>query len=562
MILFLVFMAVLYAATLWGVEQMLRAQHQLSATYQSRHQSFLLADELRNSSTMLTQAARTYVVTGDSAFEKQYWDVLAIRQGNKPRPQHYERIYWDFVAAGLPKPSPDGPAVPLLELMKQAGFSRQELAKLSEAQDKSDALVDTERIAMHALRGEFYDSRGGFTFKGPPDAAMARTLMFGPRYYQDVAAIMKPINEFLVLLDHRTGRTVAEAEDASRAAHRNAIALVAVSFVASALVLWLIYRHLIRQLGGEPAQAKEIVRRIAGGDLALDIPLRRGDRASLLGAMRQMRERLAGVIGHVSEGAQMLARASGTVSAAAQSLSSATSEQAATIEETSTAVSRMASSISANHQNALKTDDIAGRAAQEAGTGEQVVGEAIATMHQIGQKIAMIDDIAYRTNLLALNAAIEASHSGVHGRGFGVVAVEVRKLAERCRQAAQDIEAATAGCVAQADRISELLGDVIPGIRQTSALVRGISSASEDQALGAREIDAAMLQQSQATQINAASSEELAATSEEMKRQADRLLEAIAYFRLDPDQEGSAQRQAPSSGYENADTCLESRPTD
>jgi methyl-accepting chemotaxis protein len=98
-------------------------QAEVSAASEARYRSYLLADELRQSSDDLTRLARTYVLTGDPSYEKQYWRILDIRNGKAPRPQHYERIYWDFVAAGDARPSPDGDTVALSELMKGAGFT-------------------------------------------------------------------------------------------------------------------------------------------------------------------------------------------------------------------------------------------------------------------------------------------------------------------------------------------------------------------------------------------------------------------------------------------------------
>ncbi|MGY6568703.1 MAG: methyl-accepting chemotaxis protein, partial [Salinarimonas sp.] len=95
----------------------------LHRAHQQKYQSYLLADELRQSSDDLTRLARTYVVTGDAAFEAQYWDVLAIRNGEKPRPQEYWRIYWDFVAAGNAQPRPADRSIALQDLMREAGFT-------------------------------------------------------------------------------------------------------------------------------------------------------------------------------------------------------------------------------------------------------------------------------------------------------------------------------------------------------------------------------------------------------------------------------------------------------
>jgi methyl-accepting chemotaxis protein len=192
--------------------QLDRAQEDLKQKQEIRYRSYLLADELRQSSDDLTRLARTYVITGDAAYEQQYNDILDIRNGKKPRPQAYYRIYWDFVAADGKKPRPDDTAVALQELMKQAGFTDAEFAKLREAQANSDSLVKTEVIAMNAVKGLFDDGKGNFTVHGPPNHAMARDLMHNAAYHQYKAQIMKPVDEFFVLLDERTSKAVAEAQ--------------------------------------------------------------------------------------------------------------------------------------------------------------------------------------------------------------------------------------------------------------------------------------------------------------------------------------------------------------
>ncbi|MFZ2407832.1 MAG: methyl-accepting chemotaxis protein [Methylobacter sp.] len=243
--------------------------------------------------------------------------------------------------------------------------------------------------------------------------------------------------------------------------------------------------------------------------------------------------KLSQVISEVSSAATNIASASEEVSSTAQSMSQATTEQAASVEETSSSVEQMSASINQNTENAKVTDGMATQASSEAVQGGEAVKETVSAMKSIAGKIGIIDDIAYQTNLLALNAAIEAARAGEHGRGFAVVAAEVRKLAERSQIAAQEIGELAGSSVKMAESAGKLLDTIVPSIKKTSDLVQEIAAASEEQSSGVGQINTAMDQLNKITQQNASSSEELAATSEEMTGQAAQLQDLISFFTVD-----------------------------
>ena len=208
------FVALTVALAIAGfcIVQLKLASEETAHAHTSRYASYLLADEMRQSSDDLTRLARTYVVTGDPRWEQQYLELLDIRNGTKPRPNQYEKIYWDFRAANVDPGKGTGPAISLNTLMQQAGFTEREFALLKQAEDESNALVKIETTAMNMVKGLYDDGTGKFTVKREPNLEEARKMMHGPEYHAAKAKIVKPVDDFLVALDQRTAAAVALEE--------------------------------------------------------------------------------------------------------------------------------------------------------------------------------------------------------------------------------------------------------------------------------------------------------------------------------------------------------------
>ncbi|ALO34086.1 hypothetical protein CMT41_04600 [Colwellia sp. MT41] len=309
------------------------------------------------------------------------------------------------------------------------------------------------------------------------------------------------------------------------------------------LLMIVIFYDLFKTLGGDPRYAAHICNQVANGDLSIEIELKHNDKTSLLYSITNMKNQLATIIHDVRSSSEALSSASTEVNSTAQTIAKGASVQAASVEETSASMEEMSASISQNNENAGITNGIAQQAAKEAMIGGEAVSETVAAMQKIAEKISVIDDIAYQTNMLALNAAIEAGRAGDHGKGFAVVASEVRKLAERSQIAAQEIGELAKDSVIRAELAGKSLKDMVPSINKTADLVQEIAAASAEQATGVHQINEAIAQVNQTMQHNAAASEELSATSEEMNVQALQLQESVNFFTL----EASPQAKNKSS---------------
>ena len=183
----------------------MRSETEIDSAYDSRLQSHLMADELRQSSEDLTKMAHLYVMTGNPRYKEYFQDIQDIRDGKKPRPEHYHNVYWDlFLASGSPPRGDSGQAVPLMELMRQAGFNQDEMKKLAEAQANTETLAATELAAMKLAEAEGRDAEAS--------RSRARMMLSGYNYLQARAAIMKSISEFDESLDRRTVEAVRAAE--------------------------------------------------------------------------------------------------------------------------------------------------------------------------------------------------------------------------------------------------------------------------------------------------------------------------------------------------------------
>ena len=310
---------------------------------------------------------------------------------------------------------------------------------------------------------------------------------------------------------------------------RIALFIGVIGILLIALIIAIISKNITAAL----KKGVEFAQNVANGDLTVTFNIdQRDEVGDLATALNQMVNKLREIVENVEASADNIAAASNEMSSSSQHMSQGASEQASSAEEVSSSMEQMVANIQQNTDNAQQTEKIS----TEASSGIEKVAsasqESLNSIRQIAEKITVVNDIAFQTNILALNAAVEAARAGEHGRGFAVVAAEVRKLAERSKIAAAALVALSTQSLRLTEEAGGLMTKIMPDIEKTSKLVQEIAASSIEQNSGAEQVNSAIQQLNQVTQQNAATSEELATSSEELAAQAQQLKENITFFNL------------------------------
>ncbi|HEX7689254.1 MAG TPA: methyl-accepting chemotaxis protein [Burkholderiaceae bacterium] len=326
---------------------------------------------------------------------------------------------------------------------------------------------------------------------------------------------------------------------------KSVLALVVVGALLTAIAT-AVTRSVLRSIGGEPALAAAMARRIAEGDVSRHGPAVAAAEGSVLHAVERMRQQLDTLVSRIHGSAEAITRSVREIASGSLDLSSRTESQASSLEETAASMEQLTATVRQNAENAGKAGELAESASTVAEQGGSAVDQVVQTMEaitgssrRIADIIGVIDGIAFQTNILALNAAVEAARAGEQGRGFAVVASEVRTLAQRSASAAKEIKTLIQDSVekvdagsALVDRAGVTMRDVVANVRNVTGIVSAIAMASREQRSGIEQVNQSVVAMDQVTQQNAALVEQSTAATQMLQAEVDRLVETVRVFKV------------------------------
>jgi methyl-accepting chemotaxis protein len=358
----------------------------------------------------------------------------------------------------------------------------------------------------------------------------------------------KSLGDFVALERRLSAEAFAAAKSTQAGAAATLTIVTLVAVILGATLSWLLTRSVLRPV----AQATRLTELIASGDLSAQVPAAGEDEVGrLLKGLAGMQASLHSLVGTIRQSCNSIAIASSEIASGNADLSHRTEWQAASLQKTASNIEQLSGSVRANAHAAEQADFLSRVASEVAGHGGELVEQVVAAMNEITTNskhinsiTALIDTLAFQTNILALNAAVEAAQAGDKGRGFAVVADEVRNLAQRSAEAAKEIRSllgtSTERVMAGAALVSETgatMSRILESISKVAIIINEITAASSQQRDGIEKVNVEMNQLDGVTQQNAALVEQAAAATESLKTQTQALAQAVSVFRLEPAQE-------------------------
>lgn len=346
------------------------------------------------------------------------------------------------------------------------------------------------------------------------------------------AEISATAQKLVELETARMEETVRAAQDKAEFASLaiQAVLVMALVFGIAAVVWiqWSIARGI--------RSVSDLAGKMAEGDLAARPVVRGNDEMSdLLMVIDRMSRTVRDVVGKTATGARFVADGVTQLSDTARDLDATARGQAQNTDIASTAMEQMSANIQETALNASRTEEAARRACQMAQESVSTVTEAIAAMRKIADRIGVVQEIARQTDLLALNAAVEAARAGDAGRGFSVVAAEVRKLSERSNMAASEIDGLSRETMRTSEQAGQMLSGLLSDMDGTLKMVTEINRANGELAVGVRQVNEVVRKVDAASQTTSAASHQLSATASELSRQADELQQTVGFFEIASD---------------------------
>jgi len=403
-----------------------------------------------------------------------------------------------------------------LYLINQARADRR-LGKLEELKSLSDAIISSGNIQAGNTIADFRQS-----FINSRSLELKCTALS-----LNILADVKGITE--VLLDSFT----ENAEKTGEITRKSSLILI-LSILAVLIIGILLSYYIGKSITDPIHESVKMAENLANGVFSKIVKIDRKDELGKLEeALNTIVESINRVVSNIKEIAKQVASAGNDLNKNSQQLAQGATEQASASEEIVSALEEMAATIRQSSESARETEKIAHSSAVDVEEGTTSANQAIISMQEITERIGIINEIAFQTNLLALNAAVEAARAGKNGRGFAVVADEVRKLAERSKKAAIEIEELSEKTMIVSAKAGNKLELVTPEIKKTSLMINQIVLSGNEQTTSIDYINAAMSQLNDGTQGAVANSEKLASSAEELQAQAQSLLEAVSFFKMD-----------------------------